>query len=212
MHLVTLLGHPSPNTFNDALASAYHEGAQRAGASSTLLRLHALDFDPVLRDKDQALEEDLLNAQRTIEEARHLTIMTPLWWGSVPALLKGFIDRTFQSGWAYRYAKGSTFQEPLLSGRSARIVLTMDGPTWWYRLRYGAPVHGALCGATLKFSGFSPVRSTSIGKVRSLDRSAREDWIEKMRILGASDVAKAQKSEHRSRPPRRRSGGANQAA
>lgn len=212
MHLVTLLGHPSPNTFNDELASAYHEGAQRAGASSTLLRLHALDFDPVLRDKDQTLEEDLLGAQRAIEEACHLTIMTPLWWGSVPALLKGFIDRTFQSGWAYRYAEGSTFQEPLLSGRSARIVLTMDGPTWWYRLRYGAPVHGALCEATLKFSGFRPVRSTSIGKVRNLDRSAREDWMKKMSLLGASDVAKAQRYKHRSRLTHRRSEGAKRTA
>ena len=87
--------HPNPESLCAALARRYADAARQAGASVALLSLRELAFDPVLhqgyRDQ-QPLEPDLQRAQRLVEASAHLCLVTPLWWGSVPALLKGFFD------------------------------------------------------------------------------------------------------------------------
>ena len=94
--ILVILGHPSTTSFCSALADTYSHSAKIAGHEVRVLRLGDLVFDPILHNgysEIQPLEPDLLSAQSDILWATHLTFVFPIWWGGIPALLKGFIDR-----------------------------------------------------------------------------------------------------------------------
>jgi len=179
-------GHPSAGSLGHALADAYARGAEGAGAPVRRLALRELSFDPVLRAPGQQLEPDLLQARRLIEEARHVAWIFPCWWMGPPALLKGFVDRLFLPGWAYRYEKGQALPVALLAGRSARQIVTMDSPSWWYALANHRAIHGAFTTGTLSFVGFAPIRTRTVYQTRTLDERGRE----KLRITVEGDGAK----------------------
>ena len=80
------------------------------------------------------LEPDLLEALEKIKNADHMVWVHPIWWYSMPALLKGFIDRTFLPGIAFKSKEGNVFPEQLFKGKSARIITTSDTPWWYYAL------------------------------------------------------------------------------
>ena len=104
--ILIINGHPDPESFCTHLANAYQKGALAANAQVDLLHLYQLAFDPVLRygyRQRTELEPDLVNAQKLIAEANHLVFVYPTWWGTYPALLKGFIDRVFLPKFAFKY-------------------------------------------------------------------------------------------------------------
>lgn len=187
--LLVLDAHPNPDSLCAALATSVAAGAA-AHAEVDRLTLRDLDFDPILHGGlrgDQPLEPDLVEAQERLAAAHHLTVVAPIWWGSVPALLKGFLDRTFEARWAYHYSERGL---PVghLSGRSARLVLTTDSPAWYMNLLSGRPTERQLGRGTLKFSGYSPVRTTRFGPVRTSTPARREAWISGAHALGTRDA------------------------
>ena len=107
---------------------------RRAEIAVEIVRLRQLDVQ--LHGSDphhQALKPDLLAVQNSILWAQHIAWVFPVWWGGVPALMKGFLDRAFTSGWAYKFTPGSLFPVPLLKGRTAHLLVPMDTPPWYYR-------------------------------------------------------------------------------
>ncbi len=96
LKVLVILGHPRSDSFCGALAQTYAEGARAAGVTVERLDLVDLAFDPSVRcpaPEDQNLEPDLLRAQSLLRWADHLVFVYPAWWGTFPALLKGFLDR-----------------------------------------------------------------------------------------------------------------------
>lgn len=180
-------GHPDPRSFCAALASAYKAGATVAGSEVRELVIRDLRFSPNLnygyRQRCE-LEPDLLKAQEWIKWADHLVWVYPVWWAGLPALLKGFLDRTFLPGFAFQKRENSVWWDKLLTGKSARIISTMDQPAWYYWLIYGAPSHRAMKKCTLEFCGITPVRITSIGPVRLSKPDFRDRWLKKIAQLG----------------------------
>lgn len=130
------------------------------------------------------LEPDLLAAQEHIRWANHLVWIYPVWWGSLPALLKGFIDRVFLPGFAFRKRENSVWWDKLLTGKSARIISTLDQPAWYYWLVYRRPSHHAMKQLTLHFSGIRPVRTTTIGPLRLSTDTYRQKWLTTIEQLG----------------------------
>ena len=91
--------HPRTESFNHALGRAWADGARSEGVPVETLTLSALRFQPLLDDGvAPVLEPELQRAQELIAEAGHIALAFPVWWGSTPALLKGFFDRAFQTG------------------------------------------------------------------------------------------------------------------
>jgi putative NADPH-quinone reductase len=189
-NILLIEGHPDSTSFNAALAGTYAEGARQAGATVERLQLSALSFDPVLRhgyQQVQALEPDLQRAQEKLLWAQHLVFSYPTWWGTPPALLKGFLDRTLLPGFAFKFDSDSTWQK-LLKGRSARLLVTMDFPAWYYRWLFGAPGDKAMAKSTLGFCGVDPVRISHFAMVRTSKPEQRTAWLESARKLGAADA------------------------
>ncbi len=158
-----------------------------AGAVPKVLNIRELDFNPNLRygyRKRTELEPDLLRAQALITQADHLVWVYPVWWGSVPAITKGFIDRVFLPGFAFKKREGSVWWDKYLTGKSARLICTLDQPGWYYRWVYGRPSHNAMKKLTLQFVGVKKVKTTTIGPIRHSKASYRTKWLDKIEKLG----------------------------
>jgi putative NADPH-quinone reductase len=189
--ILLLNGHPDPESFNAALAEAYARGARAAGAEVRVLAVGALDFDPNLRHgyrQRTELEPDLLAAWEDVQWCGHLTVVHPVWWGGLPAVLKGFFDRLFLPGFVFRKREGSLWWDPLLGGRTGRIICTLDQPGLWYRFRYGQPSVRALKAMTLRFSGIWPVRTTVIGPLRLSTERFRAKALARAEAAGRRDA------------------------
>jgi NAD(P)H dehydrogenase (quinone) len=186
--ILLLLGHPNNASLCASLAKEYVAGAEQAGAEVRIHRVADMKFDANLHlgfQEVQALEPDLQRFQADMEWSQHLVMVFPLWWGGMPAVLKGLIDRTFLPGFAFKYKEGSPFPAQLLAGRSARVIMTMDSPNFWYNWVLGRPLTKALKRQILGFSGFKPLEFTLLGNVRGSTPQKRETWLAMVRKLGA---------------------------
>jgi putative NADPH-quinone reductase len=186
--VLLILGHPAGDSFCGALAERYRQAATAAGHEVQLLRLGELAFDPLLHRGyagAQPLEPDLLAAQEHIRWAQHLVFVFPVWWGGVPALLKGFLDRVLLPGFAFRYRKGSPFPEKLLKGRTAHLLVTMDTPPWYYRWFQRMPALHQMRRTTLAFCGIRSLRTQVYGPLLNASAQRRESWLGKVEALAA---------------------------
>jgi putative NADPH-quinone reductase len=187
MRIALLQGHPDPRGghFGHALAAAYAEAAADAQHEVKTIELARIEF-PLLRsaeDWKSAPPASIREAQDAIAWAEHLVIFFPLWLGDMPALLKGFIEQALRPGFAIGAAAAGRLPKKLLKGRSARIVVTMGMPAFFYSVYYRGHSVKSLRRNVLEFCGFSPVRTSLVGTVEGASRG-RELWLAKMGTFG----------------------------
>jgi NAD(P)H dehydrogenase (quinone) len=128
-HLV-IVAHPVIDSFTMALARAYTAQLEQLGHSQRTYDLYRMGFNPVLTAEElsptagHAVNPDILKAQDDIRNADVLTVIYPLWWLSMPAIMKGYVDRVFARGFAYESRDGVV--HGLLSGKRA-VLITLSG-------------------------------------------------------------------------------------
>ncbi|WP_294205553.1 NAD(P)H-dependent oxidoreductase [uncultured Chryseobacterium sp.] len=126
-HLI-IYGHPNDESLNHHFLNTVTEILKAQNHEIRIRDLYQLNFNPVLSQqdlKDQRsgqLSEDIKEEQAHILWADHITFIYPIWWTGMPAIMKGFIDRVFSYGFAYRYDQG--IQKGLLTGTMATIINT----------------------------------------------------------------------------------------
>ena len=185
--ILIINGHPDKESLCFDLALSYKKGADLAGADCTLVNLIDLEFNPILTygyRKISELEPDLVKMQQEILATDHLVLVYPNWWSTVPALLKGFIDRVFVPGFAFKYRKNSPFWDKLLKGKTARLIVTMDTPKWYYWLINRNAGHNAMKIGVLEFCGIKPVKITAFAPIKSSDETKRKKWLNDVEALG----------------------------
>ena len=111
-----------------------------------------------------------------------MVLICPLWLGTMPALVKAFLEQTFRPS-LWPGLEGGTWK-PHLTGRSARVVVTMGMPALAYRWYFGAHSLKSLERNVLKFSGIRPVRHSLVGMVETKNAAHRRRWLERMEALG----------------------------
>lgn len=185
--IAIIQGHPDPAAarFCRALQSAYMRGAKEGGHVCKVVDVAQLDFT-WLRSKteheDGTPPADIRAAQETLRWAEHVVVIFPLWLGDLPGLLKAFLEQTLRPGFAYAQAAG--LPKKLLTGKSARVIVTMGMPAFFYRFYFGA--HGVknLRRNILGFCGVAPIRDTLIGGIEGKNPAVREKWLARMEALG----------------------------
>ena len=185
--ILIINGHPNPSSFNKALTDSYIIGAAASGAEIETIIIGELQFNPNLKfgyQKRTELEPDLLESWEKIKRADHLVWIHPVWFGGLPAITKGFIDRLFLPGMAFQYRKDSLWWDKLLKGKTAHIITTLDQPSWYYKLFYGNPSVNQLKKTTLQFCGVKPVKVTYIGIIKTADDAQRAKWLKKVYNFG----------------------------
>ena len=185
--IVIINGHPNKDAFNFGIAEAFKKGAENAGAEVKQIIIADLVFNPNLQfgyQKRTELEPDLADAWEKIKWADHLVWVHPVWWGGLPAITKGFIDRLFLPGFSFQYRENSVWWDKLLKGKTAHIITTLDQPSWYYWLVYGRPSVNQLKKSTLEFCGVKPVKVTYIGIIKTATNDIRKKWLAKVEELG----------------------------
>ncbi len=190
MRVLVILAHPSRESFNGALSAALRDGLLAAGHKAELLDLYAERFNPVLGKSeletlgsDRPLK-DVAACQQRIKAANGVAFIFPVWWFGVPAILKGFIDRVFQEGFAYRFnVDGSV--KGLLRIKRALILCTTGASADRYRLAgFGRPLRKSLDDWALRMCGIQDVKNVFFYDVVSTDNKMRQRYLKKAQLLG----------------------------
>ena len=183
-------GNPNPESFGASLAGSYVDSAQKSGAEVKRIDIRSLQFDPNLLqgyDSLPTLEPDLQEAIDSMLWCEHMVWVHPIWWQGLPAMMKGFIDRTFLPGVTFKYVKGP-IPKKLLAGRTGHIIATADTPGWYQWMFNGNAPLKQLKRGTLQFCGVKPVRSTYIAPIRKSSLEFRENWLQRVAGFGEQFV------------------------
>ncbi len=185
--IFVLNGHPAEQSLNRSLAESYAEAAKEAGHQVRMMNLYDLSFDPDFEfgsyKKQKPLEEDLEHFLEHLEWSEHFVMTTPMWWGGLPAKLKGLFDRSFLPGRSFdtRNLLWNGMPSPLMTGKTGHIILTSDTPAWFLRLKYRNAILHQLKGQIFGFVGISPVRFTYFSGASDADESKVQKWIGQLR-------------------------------
>lgn len=124
---------------------------------------------------------------QNLEWTDHFVLITPMWWGGLPAKLEGLLDRILLPGKAFdtRNPKWG-LPAPMLTGRSARIVITSDTPGWFLWLAYRNALIRQLRGQILNYVGIKPSRFTHFVGASHPKPGIVDAWLKQMRKLGTT--------------------------
>ncbi|NLH82173.1 MAG: NAD(P)H-dependent oxidoreductase [Phyllobacteriaceae bacterium] len=186
--ILVLDGHPRQGSLSAALAERYAAAARATGHDLRTLALADLPVGvtpPDHRPTGGAEPAPWVAAvQADLAWAEHLVIVAPMWWGSLPSALDALIEQVFLPGFAFRHHETDPWWDRLLTGRSARVILTMDTPPWVLRWLWRDPIGNRLRRQVLGFVGFAPIAITRFGPVRTSTPARREGWLATVESLG----------------------------
>lgn len=169
------------------MADAYQQAAEACGAEVRRMNLRDMQFDPDLTEgyhQRKDLEPCLNEWRENLTWCTHTCWAYPVWWGNMPAKMKGVIDRAFLPGFAMEYHENDPWWDRLLKGRSGDIMLTSDAPAYFDKLMYGRPAANQVKRAVMQFSGIKPVRVLQVGTVKTASDKKIQKWLDQARRMG----------------------------
>jgi putative NADPH-quinone reductase len=184
--IFVLVGHTYDDGKTGLLAKTYTEHARMAGHEVEYVCLGKLNFDPILRQgyrEIQELEPCLKEVQNKIQWCDHFVVVYPIWWSSMPAILKGFFDRTWIPGFAYRFKENNMGWNKLLTGKTGRVIMTMNNWPLMSRLLFG-DLQNEIDRAILEFSGIEPTKVSKFGRIESCEGKKLQKVLKKVAKLG----------------------------
>ncbi len=178
---------PHQRSFTAAMTAAAERGLQSAGHSIDLIDLHADGFNPVMSAEDLAawrtkrvVDPQVADYQRRVLAADHIVFAFPIWWESMPALTKGFLDRVLTKGIIYSEPrKGRPFVNHMDKLQGVTALTVMSTPQWIYRTVFGGPLTKMMFRGTFRKMGVhnlawinesGPAERTLPQRQRSLDK------------------------------------------
>lgn len=174
-------GHPYDKSYVSALFKTFVDNIDTNKFSVKTLELGKMKFDPVLRygySERMEADKDIELSQELLGWADHVVFFYPVWWASMPALLKGWLDRVLTPGFAYNVKGLKTIKH--LKGRTAQLFLTSDGPAWYERLIPNSPIR-LMRRYILGFCGIKVLKSDILGLMAHANReNARKKFMHKV--------------------------------
>lgn len=192
MKTLIIFNHPYDGSFCNAILSAALEGSAEGGHHCRVIDLDKDGFDPVMRAKDlkafmkigregasalEMLDPLVLEYMKKLEWAEHLAFIFPIWWMSMPALTKGFIDKVIFPGIAYNMKDGELVCR-LDSLEKVTIISTMNTPADVYKEKFGNAIERTLVKGTFNQIGINDVDWFSFNKVKQTSMEQRKEWLE----------------------------------
>lgn len=185
--ILVINGHPdpSPEHLCSALADAYARGAGAADHEVGRLDVGALDFPMIRSLKDyhaSPVMPDMEKAQDAVKHAQHLVFVFPIWFGSPPAVLKGFFEQLLRTG--YSLSSPQAAMSSILTGKSARLIVTMGMPTPVFQFVLGGHGVAGLEKGLFLVTGVGPVRRTLLGDANADNPARKAEWLARAEALG----------------------------
>ena len=184
MQTAVIYAHPNPNSFNGAILNQVIKALEDGKHFYDVIDLYRDRFDPVLlfdekkRRSDMNRDPETAEYRRIVKNADHLIFIYPLWWGGMPAIMKGFIDRVFAAGEAYTYQ--GKLPKGLLKARTASVYYTADAPSWYLRFWQRDADWVTVKDVMLKFCGVRRVRRLLFAGVKDSSDGKRTQWLDRV--------------------------------
>jgi NAD(P)H dehydrogenase (quinone) len=188
MKISIILAHPHPGSFNHAIADEAAAMLRKSGHAVTVHDLYRERFDPVLPHdeipRDAPLDPVIARYCREIATADGIVFVHPDWWGMPPAILKGWIDRVFRPGIAYRFAEtdtGEGIPEGLLVAGAVLVFNTANTPAVREQEVFGDPLERIWKDCIVSFCGVRTFRRRMFGVVVTSTEQQRKEWLSEVR-------------------------------
>jgi NAD(P)H dehydrogenase (quinone) len=181
MKYLIVFAHPNPASFSSSLVKALHAHLESKGNEVKLRHLYEMGFDPVLSANDfesiadNRTPKDILVEQEYVKWSEHIVFVYPVWWGGMPAIMKGYVDRVFAEGFAYEYVENGS--NGLLSPRLGSTICATGFPFDEYK-----HVRGAMelinTDSMFGFTGLKPCKQIVYGGVPTVSDEVRRSYIQ----------------------------------
>ncbi len=189
MKVLVVYAHPNPESFNHAILEKFVEGLQSKNHEVEVLDLYALGFNPLLTAADLAslqggeVPADIKAQQAKVARAEGLAFIFPIWWSSMPALLKGWIDRVFSLGFAYAFTEEGPVG--LLKQQKALLITTAGGDQAFFdHSGIQKAIQMTVDLGIFGFTGIQKIQHEFFYNVVQSDPAVREDYLQKAHSLG----------------------------
>lgn len=186
MKVLVVFSHPNPDSFNGAILNTVQNTLAGDKHEVRVKDLYAMGWNPLLTKKD--LEQlysgqvpaDIAAEQKDISWADMLVFIYPIWWFEQPAILKGWIDRVFSHGFAYKLTE-TGMMEGLLKGRKA-VVITTSGANEDNMRQNGVleAVKTCMVNGTLGLSGFEDIIYKNLYAVPTVNDEERRNMLKEI--------------------------------
>jgi putative NADPH-quinone reductase len=190
MNLLLILGHPGPASLNHAIARSVAQALQADGHAVVFHDLCAEGFDPGLPGPEipagGTVSRLLQQHCDELKAAEGIVIVHPNWWGQPPAVLKGWIDRVFRPGVAYRFEEGDGGEGVpvgLLKARAALIFNTSNTPEAREQTVFGDPLELIWKRCIFDLCGVARVHRRTFSVVVTSTAEQRARWLEEAQEL-----------------------------
>ncbi|MCL2127333.1 MAG: NAD(P)H-dependent oxidoreductase [Treponema sp.] len=164
MNILAINGHPDKESFVSALFQKYIENVDKSRHELRVLELSSMKFDPVLRfgyRKRMQPDQDIELSQEYLKWADHIAFFYPIWFGTVPSLLKGWFERVISPGYAFNM-DGFKINK-YLKGKTAHLIFTSGSPVFWQKI--SGNLECRLVKRVLNFCGIKTVMVDRLGLV-----------------------------------------------
>ena len=196
--IVIIVGHSIPGSFSHAIADTYAASARAYGAAVRMIDLAEIRFEAVTHDRQDIkvaglsdtvrLGTEIHDMAQSVEWAQHIVFAYPVWWGTYPAVLKGFFDRVFLAGFVFANKKGAAWDK-FLTGRTARVFTTMDAPAFFDRIWYRNASAVSITFPILWYVGVKTKGISRFDRVRFSTPERRATWLKKVADLARKDAS-----------------------
>jgi len=144
MKVLIIFSHPDNNIgISFAVLKSIKEELAQKGAEFEVLDLYKMNYDPILKISElytagnREVSAENLQIQQKIAAADRLAFIYPVWWGGMPAILKGFVDRVFTPGFAYKYRRDKFIKflpDKLLPAKKVAAFVSFGSPKFVYTM------------------------------------------------------------------------------
>lgn len=189
MNYLIISSHPYDGSFNGAEVNLIKETAMAKGYNIRHIDLVRENFDPVMHGEDLRLwrtgesnNPQVAEYKKAIEDADVLVFPFPVWWGTMPAVLKGFLDKVFLPGWAYKYDENGEMVG-LLDNKKAIVITTMQTPVEIFKGYFNDPVEGSFIKDTLQACGIEILNFLQIDRIVTSGKEYSEEKLKEIKAL-----------------------------
>lgn len=190
MDILVVLGHPRPGSFNHAIADVVLNALRDSGHCAVFHDLCREGFDPALPAKEMLergpVAEVVARHCRELAAADGIVVVHPNWWGQPPAVLKGWVDRVFRPGVAYRFVGedgGEGVPIGLLRARRALVLNTSNTSAPRESQTFGDPLERIWKHCIFGLCGVPEVHRRTFGIVVTSTAAQRQAWLREVQAL-----------------------------
>lgn len=184
-HLI-IFAHPNgQNSLNQAILQKVLEVSEQNGVETVVRDLYRLNFNPVLSQQEiqsafqGIVPQEIQQEQQLIQQAELITLIYPIWWMGFPAILKGYIDRVFTYGFAYKTENGLSVG--LLSDKKMQHFITYgNSPERYERLGFTEAFQHCLVDGLFNFCDITDIQHCLFGEVYALSEQAMQQLFEQV--------------------------------